>query len=147
MKKSQTAHIVVTVDVIIVYGDCALFIRRGKNPYQGLWAIPGGKLNANDTTLEAATLREVHEETGVFLQAGELEQVHTFGNIERDPRGRYINVVYTALLNDRPQRPQARAGDDARAVEWIPLHMLPVLAFDHMQIMEYVFGSRCRFVF
>jgi 8-oxo-dGTP diphosphatase len=124
----------VTVDTIIVTRERTprvLLIRRKHEPFAGSWAIPGGFVDM-DESLEAAARRELREETGV--EAAELEQLHTFGDPGRDPRGRTISVVYLARVDPRQLKP--RAADDAAEVGWHRLNQLPPLAFDHEQILE-----------
>ena len=123
----------VTVDVVMVTGGTrprVLLIRRKHDPFAGMWALPGGFLDM-DESLEDAARRELFEETGVTT--GHLNQLHTFGALHRDPRGRTISVAYLALVN--AARLQPRAADDAAAVAWHPLHRLPPLAFDHADIL------------
>jgi 8-oxo-dGTP diphosphatase len=126
----------VTVDIVILSRDerpRVLLVRRRHDPFAGMWAIPGGFLDM-DESLEAAARRELQEETGV--RASRLEQVHTFGDPNRDPRGRTISVTYLARLDEKRLKP--RAGDDAEAVAWFPLHRPPPLAFDHAKILAHV---------
>jgi 8-oxo-dGTP diphosphatase len=123
----------VTVDTIVLTRDSqprVLLIRRAHEPFAGMWAIPGGFVDM-DESLEAAARRELKEETGVA--AKELEQLATFGDPKRDPRGRTISVVYLTRLDAKKVRP--RAADDAAEVAWHPLDMLPPLAFDHAKIL------------
>jgi 8-oxo-dGTP diphosphatase len=123
----------VTVDVVIVTRERrprVLLVRRKHEPFAGMWAIPGGFVDM-DEPLEAAARRELREETGV--EAGRLEQLHTFGDPGRDPRGRTISVVYLARVDADRVRPEA--ADDAAEVGWHPLSRLPPLAFDHQQIL------------
>jgi 8-oxo-dGTP diphosphatase len=123
----------VTVDVVIVTrgkDPQVLLIRRKHEPFAGMWAIPGGFVDM-DESLEAAARRELREETGV--EAGELEQLHTFGAPGRDPRGRTISVVYLARVDAAQVKPQA--ADDAAEVGWHSLHQPPPLAFDHAEIL------------
>src|SRR5579862_6982233 len=98
----------VTVDVVMMslrQRDLqVLLIKRRLWPYEGMWAIPGGFVNI-DESLEDAAKRELQEETG--LQDVYLEQLYTFGNPGRDPRTRVITVVYFALLDS--ERLQVRA--------------------------------------
>lgn len=124
----------VTVDVVIVTrGDQpkVLLIRRKHDPFGGMWAIPGGFVDM-DESLEDAARRELREETGV--SAGTLEQLYTFGDPKRDPRGRTISVVYLSSVDQDSVK--ARADDDAAEVGWHPLDKLPPLAFDHDKILE-----------
>jgi len=86
-----------------------------------------------DESLEEAALRELEEETGV--RDVYLEQLYTFGDPDRDPRGRVISVAYFALVPADAVRP--RAGDDAADVGWWSMYDLPPLAFDHDRILAY----------
>ncbi len=126
----------VTVDVAIVTRERqprVLLIRRKHDPFAGMWALPGGFVDM-DERLEAAARRELREETGVDV--AEVEQLHTFGDPGRDPRGRTISVVYLARLNPADVKPQA--ADDAAEVGWHPLARPPALAFDHADILALV---------
>jgi 8-oxo-dGTP diphosphatase len=126
----------VTVDVLMMslrQRDLQiLLIKRRSWPYEGMWAIPGGFINI-DESLETAAKRELQEETGV--QDVYLEQLYTFGDPVRDPRTRVITVVYFALLDS--ERLQVKAASDATDVGWFSVYELPLLAFDHQQIIEY----------
>ena len=123
----------VTVDIVIVTrgrNPRVLLIRRKHDPFAGKWAIPGGFVDI-DESLETAARRELAEETG--LRVHRLEQLHTFGDPGRDPRGRTISVAYLAQIDARKVRP--RAGDDAAEAAWHSLRRPPSLAFDHAQIL------------
>lgn len=123
----------VTVDVVLVSREDeprVLLIRRKKDPYAGRWAIPGGFLEMEEP-LEAGARRELREETG--LEVGPLEQLHTFGAPDRDPRGRTISVVYLGRAD--PAHTAPRAGDDAAEVAWHSLRQPPPLAFDHDRVL------------
>ncbi|GAC1426945.1 MAG: NUDIX domain-containing protein [Ktedonobacteraceae bacterium] len=126
----------VTVDVVMMslrQRDLqVLLVKRRSWPYEGMWAIPGGFVNMNES-LETAAKRELQEETG--LQDMYLEQLYTFGDPGRDPRTRVITVVYFALLDS--ERLQVRAASDASDVGWFSVYSLPPLAFDHDQILDY----------
>lgn len=126
----------VTVDVVMMslrQRDLqVLLVKRRAWPYEGMWAIPGGFVNM-DESLEEAAKRELQEETGV--RDVYLEQLYTFGDPGRDPRTRVITVVYFALLES--ERLQVRAADDAVEVGWFSVYKLPPLAFDHAKILEY----------
>jgi 8-oxo-dGTP diphosphatase len=123
----------VTVDILLVTREKeprVLLIRRKDEPFTGMWAIPGGHVEMEEG-LETAALRELAEETSVHV--GGLEQLHTFGDPGRDPRGRTISVVYLARVD--ADRLEPRAADDAAEVGWHPLHQPPPLAFDHDKIL------------
>lgn len=126
----------VTVDVVMMslrQKDLqVLLVKRRSWPFEGMWAIPGGFVNM-DESLEAAAKRELQEETGV--QDVYLEQLYTFGDPGRDPRTRVITVVYFALLDS--ERLQVRAASDAADVSWFSVYSLPALAFDHEKILQY----------
>lgn len=120
----------VTVDAILIGNrQSVLLIERGRDPFKGRWALPGGFIDM-DESLETACQREVEEETG--LRVGELKQFKTYGAVNRDPRHRTISVVFYAFLNEEMD---AYAGDDAAKAQWFPLDQLPELAFDHQQIL------------
>jgi 8-oxo-dGTP diphosphatase len=127
----------VTADVIILRKinttDFALLIERKHAPYEGMWALPGGFLNMNET-LEEAALRELQEETGIT--GIQLEQFHTFSKVNRDPRHRTITTVFIGYADEKTMIP--KAGDDAANVKWFALNELPPLAFDHGMVMEMV---------
>ena len=124
-----------TVDCVVFgfdEGDLKiLLIQRGLEPFKGRWALPGGFVRMSET-LEAAALRELREETN--LSDVFLEQLYTFGEVERDPRGRTVSVAYYALVA-LAERPIAAATDASNAA-WFSVSELPTLAFDHDQIVE-----------
>jgi 8-oxo-dGTP diphosphatase len=119
----------------------ALLIKRDIAPFKGQWAIPGGFVRI-DESLENAAKRELSEETSV---AGEyLEQLYTFGEPKRDPRGRVITVAYFALINS--EKIKLKADTDASQAEWFSINELPKLAFDHDKIFDYAL-KRLRWKF
>jgi len=106
----------VTADILIFTINNArklelLLIKRGGHPYKGKWALPGGFVNMKESLDEAAA-RELKEETG--LDDIYLEQLYTFGSVNRDPRMRVISVAYIALVPK--DSIHAIAGDDAAEV-------------------------------
>lgn len=127
-----------TVDCIIFgldeEGLKVLLIERGHPPFQGHWALPGGFVEINED-LESAARRELEEETGVKNVF--IEQLFTFGQPNRDPRGRVVSVAYYALVNlsDHP----VEAASDASSAGWFKLETLPNLAFDHDEILKMAF--------
>ena len=124
-----------TVDIVVFgfdEGDLkVLLIQRGCEPFAGRWALPGGFVDL-DETLEQAAERELSEEAG--LRDVFLEQLYTFGALDRDPRERVVTVAYYALVKMSGHHLQAST--DARAAAWHAVHALPSLAFDHAGILE-----------
>lgn len=112
-----------------------LLIKRKHDPFKAHWALPGGFLRDDDQTLEAAAERELYEETNVGNVY--LEQLYTFGDVGRDPRGRVVTVAYLALL--REEELELKASSDASGVAWWPVSQLPELAFDHNHIVSYAY--------
>jgi 8-oxo-dGTP diphosphatase len=112
--------------------------RRAAPPFKGKWAIPGGFVEP-DESLDDAAHRELQEETD--LSDVYVEQLYTFGDPKRDPRGRVVTVAYFALV---PEDVLAHAGDDAAEADWYPIDQLPDLAFDHAEIMGYAW-QRLRY--
>jgi 8-oxo-dGTP diphosphatase len=124
----------VTADIIIIKKSkdqqFVLLIERKHPPFEGMWALPGGFLDM-DETLEEAALRELQEETGIT--GVELKQFHTFSNINRDPRHRTITTVFIGFTDDTVS---IEAGDDAAKAQWFALDNIPPLAFDHAEVMK-----------
>ena len=120
----------VTVDAILISPQhLVLLIERGREPFKGKWAIPGGFIEM-DEELDIACRRELEEETG--LRVGELKQFRAYGGVNRDPRHRTISVLFYAFTDDELA---ACAGDDAANAKWFPFDQLPELAFDHQLIL------------
>jgi 8-oxo-dGTP diphosphatase len=108
-----------------------LLIQRKLQPFQHAWALPGGFVRVEET-LDAAARRELEEEAGVTDVF--LEQLYTFGTLERDPRERVVSVAYYALAKLSDHR--IRAATDAMGVGWFGLDDLPKLAFDHTDVVS-----------
>lgn len=125
----------VTVDCVVFGFDeddlKVLLIERDLEPFGGKWALPGGFVHINET-LDDAARRELLEETGVSDLF--LEQLYTFGQVDRDPRERVITVAYYSLVNLHVH--QIHAASDARRALWFPVNDTPQLAFDHEQIVD-----------
>ena len=125
----------VTVDCVVFgldEGDLkVLLIQRGLEPFKGSWALPGGFVQM-DESLDEAARRELSEETGVTDLY--LEQLYTFGRVDRDPRERVVSVAYYALINLNSQ--SIKADTDATNAGWFNLDDAPDLAFDHQHILD-----------
>ena len=126
----------VTVDIVIFSIQetdlKVLLVKRAIPPFKDKWAIPGGFVHI-DESLEEAAVRELEEETGV--KDLYLEQLYTFGDPKRDPRGRVITVSYMALIDSK--KVVLRASTDVSEAEWFPVKKSPELAFDHKEILSY----------
>jgi 8-oxo-dGTP diphosphatase len=132
--KGQAIQVTADIVVFTVHEQAlkVLLIQRGIAPFKGQYALPGGFVLAGET-LEEAALRELREETGT--ERVYLEQLYTFGDPGRDPRGRIVTVAYYALVPT--DRSPLLAGTDAAAAAWFPVSDLPVLAFDHAKILDH----------
>ncbi|MBR9703838.1 NUDIX hydrolase [Candidatus Pacearchaeota archaeon] len=131
-KPSVTADIVIFT--IIDRKLNVLLIKRGLEPSKGKWALPGGFVHIKESIYDAAK-RELEEETGV--KDVYLEQLYTFGNPNRDSRGRVITVAHYALINLEKQKQHLHADADSQDAKWFSINNLPQLAFDHRKILDY----------
>lgn len=124
-----------TVDCVVFGLDDedlkVLLIQRDIEPFAGKWALPGGFVHL-DETLDDAARRELEEEAG--LSKVFLEQLYTFGELDRDPRDRVVTVAYYALVNIRDHR--VHAATDARNAAWFRVLETPTLVFDHRKILR-----------
>ncbi len=127
-----------TVDGVLVEQGMILLVERGREPFKGCKALPGGFVDYGET-VECAVRREMREETGLETVVERLLGVYS--DPERDPRGHTVSVVFGL----RAVGGELSAGDDAAAAGWHPLDRLPELAFDHRRIIEdCVLGPRGR---
>ena len=125
-----------TVDCVVFGLDDedlkVLLVQRDLPPFKDRWALPGGFVRMEESVDDAAR-RELREETGLTLNDLYLEQLYTFGDTGRDPRGRVVSVAYYALVNLADHRVQAAT--DARDAAWFSVSDTPSLAFDHDEIL------------
>lgn len=110
-----------------------LLIKINSGPYQDKWAIPGGLVQLEETLDEAAK-RVLFQKTNI----GDihLEQLYSFGDLERDIRGRSVSIAYFALI-DNPQNFKLKTTPYYSEIAWWPVRNLPPMAFDHRQIVDY----------
>jgi 8-oxo-dGTP diphosphatase len=130
-------YVGVTVDSIIIDNDSRiLLIKRGKEPYKNMWALPGGRVEPSDNDIESACYRELKEETNI--SDVKLKYATFVGNPHRDPRGFCVSFVFIGRI----KHANVKAGDDAVSCKWFPLTNLPNMAFDHQQIVEQCIGKK-----
>ena len=134
--KEKFEKLSVTADIVIFTikeNDLkVLLVKRGIEPFKNKWAIPGGFVGINES-LEDAAKRELEEETGI--KNVYFEQLYTFGDPKRDPRGRVITVTYMALVNS--ENIKLKSATDVSDAKWFSVSKIPNLAFDHKQILNY----------
>jgi len=120
-----------------VAADCVVFdhrnrlllIRRKNEPFKGQYALPGGFIELEETT-ENAARRELLEETGV--RAESLRLIGVYSDPGRDPRYHCISIAYLAVAHEA----RALAGDDAETAEFVEHWLNLALAFDHNKILQ-----------
>jgi ADP-ribose pyrophosphatase len=116
------------VGAVVIYQDKVLLVLRGKAPAKDMWAIPGGSVNLGET-LQVAAEREVLEETGLYIRAGEV--IYAFEKIEHDDTGQvrfhYVILDLQAEALD-PAQPLT-AADDVSDAGWFSLADL-----DHLNL-------------
>ena len=131
----QYPHPALTADCILLtpYQNTykVLLIQRKNDPCKGMWAFPGGFMNI-DETIEETAHRELLEETG--LKVSNLQQLHLFSTVDRDPRERVITMAFWCVTNHL----SPIAGDDAQNAQWFNINERPALAFDHETILQSV---------
>ncbi len=116
-------------DAIVLHEDKLVLVRRRKEPFRGMYGIPGGFVELRETPEEAA-IRETFEETSLRVRVERLLGV--YGDPKRDPRGHLVSVVYVV----RSYEGEPRAGDDVDDIRLIPpFDDMPKLAADHNRII------------
>ncbi|MFN7316630.1 MAG: NUDIX hydrolase [Phycisphaerae bacterium] len=135
LRLDEAAHIAVAVDCVpIAFSQRALrvfLVRRNEEPFAGCWSLPGGYVAINES-LEDGGHRLFVSRVG--LEPTHLEQIRTFGNPNRDPRGRVVSVCFLSLA--RPAEDQLKAAARGENAGWFEASALPRLAFDHAEIIN-----------
>lgn len=109
-----------------------LLIYRGADPYKGTWALPGDLVKLDEDLDESArrVLKDLTGLSNVFM-----DQIHTFGRVERHPLGRVITVAYYSLVKVSDYK--VNASSWAKDAKWHSINKIPKLPFDHNEILEY----------
>jgi bifunctional NMN adenylyltransferase/nudix hydrolase len=136
-----------TADAVVIQSGHVLMIRRRAEPGRGLWALPGGYVNANtDKSVEDAAIRELREETGIKVPApvlrGNIVRSRVFDAIDRSPRGRIITHAFHIQLPDG-ELPKVKGQDDADKARWVPIaEVKSEECFeDHYEILQHFLGA------
>jgi bifunctional NMN adenylyltransferase/nudix hydrolase len=152
-KKQQAAYpypiIFVTADAVVFQAGHVLMVRRGADPGNGLWALPGGFVDANsDRSMEDAAIRELQEETGIKVPEkvlrGSIVDGKVFDAIDRSQRGRTITHAFKILLEEGEYKlPKVRGQDDADRAQWVPISNLKCSEMfeDHFDIIMHFLGK------
>lgn len=113
-----------------------LLIERGSEPFKGMLALPGGYVNIDETSKDAA-IRELEEETGIIVLHNKVDEVGFFDRVDRNPIGRVLSMAYYCMYDGQP----IKAADDAVSYQWCNVRCLKNLAFDHREIVEKAYGK------
>ena len=128
-------HAIVAVDIVIFTIEDndlkVLLIKMKKKPFVGMWAVPGGLVEVNES-LEFSAKKHLLNETGVDNVY--LEQLYTFGEVDRDPLGRVVSTAYFALIPTA--KVTLKTTEEYEGVQWFSIKDLPELAYDHLEIVQ-----------
>ncbi len=128
-------HAVIATDIIIfTVKESALkvlLIKMKKDPFKNHWAMPGGLVKA-DESVDMAAKRHLEDKTGVKDLF--LEQLYTFGKVNRDPFGRVVSVSYFALIPQAEMK--LKTTKEYEDIKWFSVNDLPELAYDHKEMLE-----------
>jgi bifunctional NMN adenylyltransferase/nudix hydrolase len=136
-----------TADAVVICSGHVLMIKRRAEPGKGLWALPGGYVNARtDKSVEDAAIRELREETQIKVPApvlrGSIVRSKVFDAIDRSPRGRIITHCFVIQLPDG-ELPRVKGSDDAEKARWVPIaEVKSEECFeDHFEILSWAIGG------
>lgn len=125
-------------DAVLIEDERILLIQRGKDPFEGGWALPGGFVEVGET-IEDACVRELEEETGIAAEVEEL--IGVYSDPDRDPRGHVVSVPFVVRRTPQAEGVEPAGGDDAAKAAWFALDELPKMAFDHGEILADAVGA------
>jgi len=136
-----------TADAVVICSGHVLMIKRRAEPGKGLWALPGGYVNARtDKSVEDAAIRELREETQIKVPApvlrGSIVRSKVFDAVDRSPRGRIITHCFFIQLPDG-ELPKVKGSDDAEKARWVPIaEVRSEECFeDHFEIISHFVGA------
>ena len=133
-RQQQHKNPIPTVDTIIQRDSQILFVKRKRDPFKEHFVFPGGFVNEGEK-VEDAALREVKEETSLSVELVDILGVYS--DPSRDPRGHIMSTVFIGKISDNDKN-EAKAGDDAEAIQWIDLEDVDnkIFGFDHKTIIS-----------
>jgi len=141
------APVFVTTDAVVICSGHVLMIKRRSEPGKGLWALPGGFLNADtDKSVQDCAIRELKEETGIKVPVpvlvGSIQDNRVFDAIGRSTRGRTITHAFKIVLPDG-ELPKVKGMDDAEKARWVPIAEVrsDECYEDHYEILQNFVGA------
>ena len=141
------APVFVTTDAVVICSGHVLMIKRRSEPGKGLWALPGGFLNADtDKSVQDCAIRELKEETGIKVPVpvlkGSIQDNRVFDAIGRSTRGRTITHAFKIVLPDG-ELPKVKGMDDAEKARWVPIAEVrsDECYEDHYEILQHFVGA------
>jgi len=133
-KEKQEEGIVLATDIVIlgIEGQYiyTLLVKRTDAPFKGMWALPGGRVGIDETPYASAK-RSLYKETG--LKGIYLRQFGVFGDLERDPRGRFVSISYMGLVDVQDEH--VGTNTIVKNARWFDVNNLPEIGFDHKEII------------
>lgn len=132
----------VTVDSVVTVSGHILLVERKARPGKGLWALPGGFIDKDETLVDSA-IRELREETKLKVPSpvlkGSIKDKNTFDAPNRSSRGRTITTAFHIDLGFEKTLPKVKGGDDAKDAKWVPINEVDsrVMFEDHASIIDY----------
>jgi len=124
-----------TADMILIdEQDRVLLVRRAGDPFAGCLAIPGGFVEPGENARQGA-VRELGEETGLWIDPATVTEIGSFTDPGRDPRGWVISVAFAARISSDLGAQAVADVKETLGLDWHPISQLGQLAFDHDRIL------------